>query len=145
MLQVVFLDFDGVLHRNTTGTFRKLPQFCQFLRTHPDVRVVISSTWRLLHPLEELREFFETDVRHQIIDVTPDLTVMEGFIAVRTTRCEEIAAWLKAHPEVRYWAILDDEEKLFQKFLERLVLTDSSEGLVDADLVKLEARLREPV
>lgn len=145
MLQVVFLDFDGVLHRNTTGTFRKLPQFCQFLRTHPDVRVVISSTWRLLHPLEELREFFEADVRHQIIDVTPDLTVMEGFIAVRTTRCEEIAAWLKAHPEVRYWAILDDEEKLFQKFLERLVLTDSSEGLVDADLAKLEARLREPV
>jgi hypothetical protein len=145
MLQVVFLDFDGVLHRNTTGTFRKLPQFCQFLRTHPDARVVISSTWRLLHPLEELREFFEEDVRHQIIDVTPDLTVMEGFIAVRTTRCEEIAAWLKAHPEVRYWAILDDEEKLFQKFLERLVLTDSSEGLVDADLVKLEARLREPV
>lgn len=145
MLQVVFLDFDGVLHRNTTGTFRKLPQFCQFLRTRPDVGVVISSTWRLLHPLEELREFFEVDVRHQILDVTPDLTVKEGFFEVRTTRCEEIAAWLKAHPEVRQWAILDDEERLFKRFLERLVLTDSSEGLVESDLSRLEARLSEPV
>jgi hypothetical protein len=142
MRKVVFLDFDGVLHRFTTGTFRKLPLFCEYLRQNPDVSVVISSTWRLQYPLEELREFFDADVRQQIIDVTPDLTVSAGLIAIGVTRCEEISTWLADHPEVTCWAILDDESGLFRNHRDRLVLTDATEGLVPANLDELSTRLR---
>jgi hypothetical protein len=141
MRKVVFLDFDGVLHRFTTGTFRKLPLFCEFLRQNPNISVVISSTWRLQYRLEELREFFEPDVRHQIIDVTPDLTVTAGLIALGATRCEEISSWLVSHPDVTSWAILDDESGLFRNHRDRLVLTDAAEGLVQANLAELLSRL----
>jgi dsDNA-binding SOS-regulon protein len=141
MRKVVFLDFDGVLHRLTTGTFRKLPLFCEFLRQNEDVSIVISSTWRLQYPLEELREFFEADVRDQIIDVTPDLTVSAGLIALGATRCEEISNWLARNRDVTRWAILDDESGLFKNHRDRLVLTDASEGLVPANLAALSALL----
>ena len=141
MRKIVFLDFDGVLHRFTTGTFRKLPLFCAFLRKHPDVQVVISSTWRRLHPVEELREFFEKDVRHQIIDTTPDLSSNQGMIVVSATRCEEVSRWLAANRDVTVWAILDDESGLFRNHRDRLIQTDGAEGLVPADLEALSARL----
>jgi hypothetical protein len=144
MRTVVFLDFDGVLHRFTTGTFRKLPLFCEFLRANPAIQVVITSTWRLQYPFPELQEFFEPDVRGQIIGVTPDLSQTQGLIAVATTRCAEISHWLASNRDVSRWAILDDEAGLFRTHLERLVLTNPAEGLDEGDLAKIQTRLSRP-
>ncbi|WP_157443589.1 hypothetical protein [Curvibacter lanceolatus] len=43
-LGVVFLDFDGVLHSGTSGTFALLPKFEDLLTIHPGIDIVISST-----------------------------------------------------------------------------------------------------
>jgi hypothetical protein len=56
-MRVVFLDFDGVLHPDPPSN--ELPLFCramlleEWLVQHPDVCVVISSTWRLKRSLDQ--------------------------------------------------------------------------------------------
>ena len=44
--QCIFLDFDGVLHRGNSGTLVLLPKLEALLRKHPQIVIVISSTWR---------------------------------------------------------------------------------------------------
>lgn len=66
-MRVLFLDFDGVLHpvpavptnRVVNGKpvmraiqvlpFEWLPVLAQLLRPHPDVRLIVHSSWRLVH------------------------------------------------------------------------------------------------
>ena len=67
--RALFLDFDGVLHPTTieadieedeikvdTGLFGWLPALVSVLRPHPDVSVVVHSSWRYVHDIDELRE-----------------------------------------------------------------------------------------
>ena len=55
-----FLDFDGVLHPDRSSVdlyFCRLTLLEPWLRKRPQIEVVISSSWREAHPLDELREF----------------------------------------------------------------------------------------
>lgn len=136
--KILFLDFDGVLHRYSSGTFSKLPLLCEFLRAHRDVGVVISSSWRDQFSLEKLREFFEPDIRTQIIDTTP-LTQSDrtfGRLYRGRSRSDEIQEWLSSRP-VQAFAMLDDEPKAFTSLHERLVCTDAREGLTNAELLRV--------
>jgi hypothetical protein len=55
---ILFLDFDGVLHRGTTGTFRKMPLLDQLLQRVPSLAIVLSTNWRHDASLEDLRDYF---------------------------------------------------------------------------------------
>ncbi len=68
---VVFLDFDGVLHPRTQGTFRAVPLLQAWLQTRPAVHVVVSSNWRMSHSLDALRELFEAPLSQRIVDALP--------------------------------------------------------------------------
>ncbi len=132
---ILFLDFDGVLHPRTSGTCRFAPLLAEFLRAQPSVQVVISSTWRLQYPLEDLREWFARDVQDRFIDVTPELP---GGAA---SRQREIEQWLRRRASVR-WAALDDEASLFTPGCPQLVLTESATGLTKATLELLARHVR---
>ncbi len=135
---VLFLDFDGVLHRHNTGTFSKLPLLCTFLREHQSIVVVISSTWRNEFSLQELKEFFPVDLRARIVDTTP-LDAHKGSaqaLQLGRARSEEISQWLSTHT-VQHFAILDDEERLFTAHRSRLVVTDGAEGIGERDLARV--------
>ena len=136
--KILFLDFDGVLHRYSSGTLSKLPLLCEFLRAHRDVGVVISSSWRDQFSLAELREFFEPDIRTQIIGVTPSMQSDRAFNRLYRgrSRSDEIQEWLSSRP-VQAFAMLDDEHKAFTSLHERLVCTDAGEGLTNADLLRV--------
>ena len=58
----------------------------------------------------------------------PDDNLPSAFKAVR----DEIAAWLNEHPDVRSWAIVDDDPGMLPSQLERFVQTDFETGLTDA-------------
>lgn len=77
---LLFLDFDGVLHpyfprrdipQRANEYFSFLPRLEAVLRDYPEVNVVIASTWRKYHTLEELRAFFSQDLRTRVVGVTP--------------------------------------------------------------------------
>lgn len=131
---ILFLDFDGVLHPRTSGTFRHAPLIEALLRRHPSLAVVVSSSWKLQMPLSELREWFAKDVQNQIVGVTPDLAPCAGF------RQTEIEQWLRSNPS-KFFLALDDERSLFGHNVSWVHWTDNTTGLTTQDIETVEKHL----
>lgn len=115
---VLFLDFDGVL--NSEASFRwerrKMteqiqntlsPIACSNLQYAldkvPEMKIVISSTWRLMHTMEQLKaKLTEYGVdASRVIDITPN--------SFSRHRGREIGMWLDEHAEVTRAVIVDDD------------------------------------
>ena len=95
-----------------------------------DANVVVSSAWRLMHSLDDLRDHFERNnmkCKDRVIDVTPDLGCHRGL---------EIDQWLVDHPEVTHFVIIDDGDQM-KPHMSHLVLTDFSSGLEDYHLERI--------
>lgn len=136
-LKLLFLDFDGVLHPCTAGTFIYLDRFQDFLRKHPDLGVVLSTSWRLDYPWEELLGFFAPDLRARLLGATPELP--DG----PAVREKEIHAWLSANQCGHLlWAALDDDASLFSPGCPNLVQCETIRGLRPAQLTLIEETLR---
>lgn len=140
--RLIALDIDGVLNRHETYQERHWPPIdpalvarLDRLVRETDARVVISSTWRLMYTLTELRELLAkaggVTVAGRVIGRTPELRNADD---TPRPRGEEIAAWLadwreQAHAQL---VILDDADDMAH-LLPRLVRTNPFEGLSDAD------------
>jgi hypothetical protein len=142
--QVLFLDFDGVLHpagaHRNRGDLSRLPLLEAMLRepAHASVAVVISSTWRHVHSIAQLRSLFSEDIRARILDITP----MPDEYDSEHERYEEIKAWLDHHAQVTSWAALDDDVEGFPAHRRKnVVFTDPNTGLSNANLESLRRLL----
>lgn len=133
----LFLDFDGVLHPDRASVdlyFCRLALLEPWLRQRPTIDVVISSSWREVHPLDELREFFSEDLRPRVISSTPVIHHENG------EREAEILCWLDNNGGTgRPWAALDDQAFLFGPICSRLVLCYGEQGLSQVELDRLDS------
>jgi hypothetical protein len=75
---ILFLDFDGVLHPegedhvlNGGADFCFLPRLEALLREFPQVKIVISSSWREQLLYKTLLKPFSSDIRARILGATP--------------------------------------------------------------------------
>lgn len=122
-MKVIFLDIDGVL--NTVCTDGRHP----FYRENPTrpgpvaqlgrilsatgARIVWSTTWRLRRNPWELDAWLhEHGLKAKSLDSTPDSArPLDGGLGILTARprSEEVAEWLRAHPEVTHWVTIDDD------------------------------------
>jgi len=129
----VFLDIDGVFHSaiplsvETMWNRRDIVSHALF--THREhIEIIISSTWRLNHPLDELRSLMPV-LDNLIIDVTPNLrpkgSAWRHDANTRHLRQSECEHWLMKHRsfEQPYIAI-DDMKSWFAEGNENLLLTD---------------------
>lgn len=92
-----------------------------------DARTVISSSWRILHPLGEIRIMLHNrgwDERNLIIDKTPRTS--RGF------RGDEVNEWLSQHPEVTAHVIFDDDGDFHDS--QPLVKTSWDHGIQEAHI-----------
>jgi HAD domain in Swiss Army Knife RNA repair proteins len=148
-MKVIFLDFDGVLNSatsflyednrrekhceqgvvgpvNETLSYHCCAAFRRVLDIYPEVKVVISSTWRTLFDLEWLKaklSEYHIDAS-RVIGCTPE---DKEYL----NRGNEIAWWLKDHPEVTHYIIIDDNEWGISKIhgKDRFVQTDWDRGM----------------
>ncbi len=133
--KILFLDIDGVLHPNGTvnlladgsvsgpGAFRWIDRFENRMQEHPDVSVVVHSTWRLLWETDqELKTQFPAILAKRIIGVTPR-DVMGRFASIQ--------AYCSSHKVQRY-VILDDEPAAFPAGLPELVVGDAALGISES-------------
>lgn len=142
-MKLIFLDFDGVLNnrdwlsrRSNGAPLRdhemidpKAVAILNRIISETGADVVISSTWRILSTLGELREFLEqAGFRGNILGVTPR-DYDTGY------RGNEIQKWINDNvldTNVLRITILDDDSDM-EHLTKFLVNTDFEVGLTDAD------------
>jgi len=139
-MNIIFLDIDGVLRTDKSdrqwseSTKQPIPKsvFDRLFSTssistlneiiyYTKAKIVITSTWRTKHTLDELREIFKIrGFRGEIIDKTE-------FIG---NRGEEIQEWLDTH-RVNKYVVIDDNIKDIVPHVnsKRVVKCESNIGL----------------
>lgn len=144
---ILFLDFDGVLHSepcyDKSQQFAYLPRLESVLRDFPDVRIVISSTWREKRSISQLCALFSVDIGVRIAGVTPfwqDIPDIADVIGYR--RHSEIEGWLRQSGEPwEAWVAIDDKPYLFRPFLKNLIRTYSAIGFDERAEISLRQYL----
>jgi hypothetical protein len=145
-MKVLFLDVDGVLNFDgTTTRFHgkigldewNMEIFRKMMAKLPDVKIVLSSTWRRYE--KSLNYLWENldDLRERWIDSTPILPRYKEPVgdpprAMPNRRSDEIMAYLNEHPEVTKFAIVDDMG-IGDGLSCRQVQTHNDTGITEAD------------
>ena len=104
-MRIISLDFDGVLHpsphhhpRAEVATLAWIDHLVPLLEGHPDVGLLVHSSWREVHSLDDLQDM---------------LHPMEGRFAGVTPPGERQASlteWRAANPDARMLVIDDDPD-----------------------------------
>lgn len=132
---IVFLDFDGVTHglEEDRAPFDEECLLALQTALMPlEADLVVTSTWRELYELEELRTFLGP-LGERVIDRTP---VIEDF-AIPHHRFREIQLWLiNNEREEEPWIAIDDMPHQFPADAP-LVRTDRDVGFQHADIAKV--------
>lgn len=130
-MKVIFLDIDGVLnvipqgHDKWGARFHK--HFIDNLRYIIDktgAKIVISSTWRMGNELHGMIEMWkERELPGEVVGITPNF-----MLKYKTTLCrgKEIDAYLKEHPEIDNYVIIDDDCDMEPHQLENFVMTSGN-------------------
>lgn len=120
-INVIFLDFDGVINTlvydekekriryfypdDGKVNDRTAIEYINLLGEKTEANVVVSSSWRIGETLASLQEIlYNSGLRLDVIGKTPR---MDYHI-----RGEEIQEYLKYHPEVDKFIIIDDDEDM---------------------------------
>lgn len=134
-IKVIMLDIDGVLNCAKTALRNKgvigidpyLVAIFNRIIFATDAEIVISSSWR--NSERELK-----DIRQQVmpyLDITPVLHRPSGTGAEYCERGKEIQNWLDRHPEVKRYAILDDDSDMLKSQLPNFFKTTWANGLTE--------------
>jgi HAD domain in Swiss Army Knife RNA repair proteins len=107
---LIFLDFDGVLRRRDSPSYRLegplLDAFEGAVRRVHDGEIVVTSSWRKVMGLSELRTLFSPDIAPRVVGVAPIVGFREDF-----PRYREVLAYLKQRDgEWLPWIAVDDDE-----------------------------------
>jgi hypothetical protein len=138
-MKVIFLDVDGVLHPMKDEMEPFEPGCMQALKAIVDstgASIVLSSSWRCL---PGCRAEVDSALALAGIVVSFDRTPVKGF----RSRVAEICHWLKQHPAVETYCVLDDMDLGAGKggqgrsaLANNFINTDPTTGLTAADVVK---------
>ncbi|MWT73249.1 hypothetical protein GQM18_20075 [Escherichia coli] len=133
---VLFLDFDGVIHKCQNESFEQMYLIERLLDACPSMFIVISSSWRECASISYLKSLFRSPYRDRVIGATPSLSLPSGNIGVRAAECEYFAT----RYQVNAFICLDDDLTLFPSGYPHLFPTDYYTGVNEKDIVDLIAR-----
>jgi hypothetical protein len=113
------------------------------LEPFPEVRIVISSTWRQHFSIDALKDFLPPALAERVIGVTPIFFSRDGTYQ----RMREIGSFLEenGYPQ---WIAIDDNEYPFKAhrdgcFLRNLILLERNTGFTESAAALLQQRLME--
>ncbi len=122
---LLYLDFDGVLHRRMNETFERMPLLEKILIQCPEIQIVVSSSWRETMSLDGLKYLFPVPFRHRIVGVTPSIQEVKDTEYIRYRECLLHAR----NMGINKFIIIDDESYRFPPGCENLVSTKYREGM----------------
>lgn len=140
--------WENEMYASWTGTLREYiaQEFCpialsnveELCRRVPDLKIVVSSTWRLGETPDTLRKILSPSkiIGDRIIDTTPAFRWVKHRQELgESTRGHEIEDWLERHPEVTHYAIIDDDSDMLESQKNNFVHTSSLHGYQYGDLL----------
>lgn len=142
-MKVLFLDIDGVLNSSSWinsnkgrkhGEFNKINPWCvenlnKIIDAIPDLKIVLSSSWRILYSLEEVQAILKINgFKSVLYDKTSNGVLSEDELCIESGRGTEIKLWLTEHPECKQFAIVDDEISDMKDLLPYIVQTNFFEA-----------------
>ena len=164
MTQLLFLDFDGVLHpdavyltsrgvelRAAGNLFMWAPYLVEALAPHQDVQIVLSTSWARNLGFQRARAALPAELQARVIGATWHSAMGRGwpdYIAWDDqTRYEQIRAYLsRLSTPARWIAVDDDAQGWAAADRELLIQTDPNLGLsapeTRAELAKILEHLR---
>ncbi len=120
-MKVIFLDIDGVLvtrnsikyqyinfpdETNIRFSKKAVKNLNKLIRL-TESKIVVSSTWRLFHSLEELQNIFiKQGIKGNVISTT---SIEKATVEEDIPRGQKIADWLKQHSKITQYVIIDDD------------------------------------
>ena len=127
-MKVLFCDVDGVI--NINGTFSKsaVKNLNEILAKAPDVKVVVSSSWRR-KGLNTVKGLLKNEGVN--VDGFIDITDLKD----KDDRGHHIERYLMDHKRIEKFAILDDHADM-DKVLDHLVKINPFVGITSADVKK---------
>ncbi len=133
-MKVVFLDIDGVISKlgpkgnlSLYGLSKPLLRNLSYLIKTSKSIIVLSSTWRM-YP--EARRRLDRQLRFKGLKISSQTPVHNG--GLMTDRPGEIEQWLKEHPNVTEYVIIDDVPDYFTGDLRaHCVACDPEQGLTE--------------
>ena len=136
-MNVVFLDFDGVITTPQQGWKIELPLVKRIKKIcdKANAKLVISSSWQTGNSAEEwlqgcLMKRYTGPIKKFFIEYTYDVTGSHG-----GNRGEQIQNWLNRHNEVDNYVIIDDETDMLNSQLFHFVQTDWVFGIQDREVI----------
>ena len=157
---LVFLDFDGVLHTRKSGVhFARAAALGAVLAGFDGLRVVVSSSWKEIYLLGELKMFCGPVLGPLIVGQTPDLVIPNGMEKPRVRLHDDGATrtanagtrlWYQRYAEITTWLddrrcsdlpwlALDDFEHFFPPECRQLYRVE--DALTDDDLARISERI----
>ena len=146
----LFLDFDGVLHPDryslsnydpdrvfrNNEIFSQAPILAALLTEYP-CQVIISSSWRFTHSLDEIKEKLPKGIAKNVAGVTGDAYVGPH------PRYNEIKEYLMSHNKSFFsWRALDDSKLEFPNGCTDLILCDPNTGIATKQILELKKWLQ---
>lgn len=142
-MKVIFLDIDGCVRLPVKGAHpmreAEMSQDAMHLLANvcnmTGSQIVVSSDWRnsMLSNKDEVQFMLHPHLSDKMHE--------DWGTPVRGWRWQEILAWLKQHPEVTEYAVIDDMVTHFEgapmEFRQRIVLCDSKLGIREFQCKKL--------
>ena len=147
-MKICYLDIDGVLNseqevmmharRGIAVHYQFCPIACSNLQgilvAVPDARIVITSTWRVYHPLKELKLILAMNYidEEKVIDVTPQgvlSQVASSSVSRGGDRGDQIQKWMDNNGTPERFVIIDDDADMGH-LMPHLVRTNSKHGLM---------------
>ena len=158
MMDVIFLDFDGVLHPGEVWyehgmrqprlrspghqLFESVPVLEAAIAPYPALRLVLSTSWVQTFGFERTREFLPEALRSRVIGATYDLDSPDAWRFSRMRRYDTIAADVVRRKPHRWLAVDDDALGWPATELAALALTPVDLGLAcPAAQAQLHSRL----
>jgi hypothetical protein len=138
-IKYIFVDFDGVMHRNGHKAFEYAEYFAKVISSMKDVdvKIVFSTSWREYSSVERLANYFPKNIQHLCVGKTPLIKQ-----CISHPRLEEIMMYVKEHGiDDKDWVALDDMACLFPPNCPNLILIDGSKGFTKLDAKRLRKKI----
>ena len=137
---------DGVLNsregwlRDKPKTWKYVTPECadqlrELLRLLPDVKIVISSTWRTMMTITDLKKMFNK------LNLPGDRIIGKTVAHLSSyQRGHEIQEYLDNHPKIERFIIIDDDADM-EHLMPHLIQTDSDKGFTNGNMLEAVKKL----